>query len=296
MKRFINSHFHRQLTISVVLLVIAVLSATSGLDRLVASTGLRGIDEQAEHYLNQALKQALATFTVVRGINGVISVLQNTGIAVSPAGVGVDLALGEVLDPVNDLVERFSWVMLCSLTAIGAQRVLMEIGQWMGVRVLLTAALLVLLAGLWLPSRFSFIRAAGYRLLIISLVVRFSMPLVCLSSDFVYDAFLRETHDQAAGALDIMGEEIKSVVPVSAGTDGQEPPAGVIERVKKVYDDAMDLVNLGTRVESLKDTMADFVEYTVDLILVFLLQTVVVPLTTVWLMVKLLGGVFRLIS
>ena len=72
------------------------------------------------------------------------SVIQDTEIAFSPAGVGVTLAVGEILDPINDLIERFSFVMLVSTASLGIQKILLEVGIWFGFRLLLTFSMLLI--------------------------------------------------------------------------------------------------------------------------------------------------------
>ena len=43
-----------------------------------------------------------------------------------PVGVGVTLTIGEVLDPLNDLVERFAWLALVASVSLGLQMTLGE--------------------------------------------------------------------------------------------------------------------------------------------------------------------------
>jgi hypothetical protein len=40
------------------------------------------------------------------------------------------IALAVYLDPVNDLVERFSWVMMAATVSLGIQNVLLDISTW----------------------------------------------------------------------------------------------------------------------------------------------------------------------
>ena len=79
-------------------------------------------------------ERAFITFALARTLNGVISAVQGTKLALQPAGVGVTLTPGEVLDPVNDLIERFSWIMMAATLSLGVQQVLLEVAQWWGVR------------------------------------------------------------------------------------------------------------------------------------------------------------------
>ena len=74
---------------------------------------------------------------VARTLNGVISVAQGTEVALEPGGVGVNLTVGQILDPVNDLIERFSAVMLVASSSLGLQNILLVMTGWWGV----TAAL-----------------------------------------------------------------------------------------------------------------------------------------------------------
>ena len=67
--------------------------------------------------LEQAFSRALIGYAIARGLNGAISVAQGTEVAVQPAGIGLNFAPGEILDPINDLVERFSWIMMLAASS-----------------------------------------------------------------------------------------------------------------------------------------------------------------------------------
>ena len=56
------------------------------------------------------------------------------------AGVGVIFTLGQILDPINDLIERFSSVMLVAASSLGLQILLLNITSWWGVSGFLIAA------------------------------------------------------------------------------------------------------------------------------------------------------------
>ena len=94
--------------------MMAVMSATTRkslytvlIVLIAAIAATRVADDVSDTYAEDALKRALATFAVARTLNGVISVAQGTEIALEPGGVGVMLTPGQILDPINDLVERF---------------------------------------------------------------------------------------------------------------------------------------------------------------------------------------------
>jgi hypothetical protein len=76
-------------------------------------------------------------------LNAVISVAQGTDVAIEPAGVGVKFSPGEILDPINDLVEKFSTLMLFASISFGIQKILITLGgHWVVSAALSGAAIL----------------------------------------------------------------------------------------------------------------------------------------------------------
>jgi len=97
------------------------------------------LDSNAKTRIEASFNQALGVFATAKALNGVISLVQGT--EVGPPGVTI--SIGEILDPINDLVERFSWIMLASLTSLGIQKILMNIVVFNGFTILLIASLVI---------------------------------------------------------------------------------------------------------------------------------------------------------
>jgi hypothetical protein len=99
---------------------------------MVAFAWLSPFDTHANEQVDAGLKRAVATYATARILNGVISVVQGTEISAAPAGVGMTFTPGQLLDPLNDLVEQFSHVMLIAMVAFGVEKVLLTVGaSWM---------------------------------------------------------------------------------------------------------------------------------------------------------------------
>lgn len=279
----------KKIAISLLVILIGTLSYTSVINKMLDKTAIKKIDEKSGHYLDDAFKRAIYTYAIVRGINGVISVIQNTHIAVSPAGVGVNVAVGEILDPVNDLVERFSWVMLVSTTSLGIQKTFMKIGAWLGLNVLLTAAMLALLIGIWVPDHFIInFKSWGYKLIIVSIMIRFCIPAVSIASDKLYDLFLKDNYEQATQSLEKLNKDIKET-DVIRDEQVDENEKGVLGNIKKYYKDTKETLKVNQRIQVLKRRLADYAKDTINLIVVFILQTVIIPIFVLWFFLKAIG-------
>lgn len=97
---------------------------------MVFCSWLAPLDSISFQQADAGLKRALISFAAARALNAVISVAQGTEVSVQPLGFGVNFTPGQLLDPVNDIVEQFSNVMLAASVAFGVQKALIGIATY----------------------------------------------------------------------------------------------------------------------------------------------------------------------
>lgn len=282
------SPVQRKSAITIITLLLAALSSSSLLGVLIEKSPLGDIDQHAESYVEKTMVRAAYTFAIVRGLNGMISVIQGTEIAVSPAGIGLNISVGEVLDPVNDLAERFSWIMLVSTTSLGVQRILMEMGDWLGLRVLLTMAMILFAVSTW-KSCLGFVdlHTIAIRLLILALTVRLFIPAVAFVSESVYDRFLNRHYMEATATLTHVKDELKQTVPTMQENPESPGSASTLQELRRWMTETKDLIDIRAKIDRLGAKLERFTEDTVRLMVVFILQTIVIPLIMLWVLAKM---------
>jgi len=264
---------------------------------MVVLSSFTSIDQYAEDDYEVLFQRALVTFALARTLNGLISAVQGTEIALQPAGVGVTLTPGEILDPVNDLVERFSWIMLGATISLGVQQVLLDIGQWWGIR------LLVIVSGLlWLwaslrtgkkPSNTGHNPdSALLRVFLVFLFLRFAVPLALIANETLFDLFLQTRYVESTEVIESAGADIETAV-TSTDTTVQNEPAGIMDRLERALESTGEALNLNRRVDYVKERAADVIEHLIQLSVVFILQSAILPLVFLWLLVQLLKFLVR---
>lgn len=237
--------------------------------------------------IDAMLGRALTTFAVARALNGVISVVQGTEVALEPAGVGVTLSVGELLDPLNDLVERFSWVMLAATAALGIQSILLE-----AVDDGALAALLIALAGAvvlrqwWRPLARLDHRDLLGRLLILLLFLRLALPLAALGADAFSNRWLEPRRAEAVAALAQTRAELDALDTRPPDLADPESP-GMLEGLRRYLDTQRQRLDLHARLQALGDRLDVAAARLVDLVVVFVLQTILIPLGVIWLLWRL---------
>lgn len=249
-------------------------------------------DSLGSEYVDTAFKRALVTYALARGLNGVISVAQGTEVAVQPAGIGVNFTPGEILDPVNDLVERFSWIMMLASSSLGVQKVLLSMSAWHG---LLLA--LVVVAGITLAVHIlgthERIKSGLTKLFMFLLVLRFMMPAIAIANDWVYRTFLENDYVQATTSLESAKDNIEDINDAVMSDRENESP-GLLNRAREMYQQVLDSVDIEKRLEEYKLAAATISENTIRLVVVFLMQTLVFPLLFLFISVRLIRRLTQL--
>lgn len=250
---------------------------------------LAPFEATANRQIDAGLKRALVSFAAARALNALISVAQGTEVSLQPMGVGVNLTVGQALDPVNDLIEQFSTLMLVASVAFGVQKVLVGIGAHWAISLALTAV-----AVAWLVLALRQTRSPAWltQLLVVLLMVRFAIPVVTIGSDAVFQRFLAADYQSSQLVLDRTAVQVDKASPASAaGPDRQ----GWLDRMKGWADTQNTAWK--ERFEGLKQAAEQAAEqateHLVKLMVIFLLQTLVIPLALLWLLYGLARSVLH---
>lgn len=240
---------------------------------VIGLTWFKPLDQGAQDHLEAGLKRSLATYAIARTINGVISVAQETGVSVQPGGVGMTFAPGQLLDPLNDLVEQFSSAMLVVSVSFGIQLLLLSLGGSALISVMLTLIVLAMGSRLW---RRQPLPRWVWRLLTTLLVVRFAIPLAASGSELAYRYVMADEYAAAHGQLEQTGIA-SSPGNQSASEQGKPGLWDIFKAVPKWGESKEDVQERG-RIEQLKARLDGAVEQLLRLVAIFVVQTLLLPL------------------
>jgi hypothetical protein len=243
------------------------------------------IQNLANAQVDAGLKRAVISFASARTLNAVISVIQGTEFSIQPVGVGVTLTLGQVLDPINDLIEQFASLMLIASVAFGVQKALLVIGAHWAISAIVSGV-----AALWAVLHFMGRGSAWLsRVLLVMLMIRFAIPVATIGSDWVFQQFLSKEYQQQQESLDVASREINNQTP-------KVPAAAPKDKSwwEQLKDRASEILpGPNTDFEAIKKSAEEVPERVMKLIVIFLLQTMIVPIILLWALYKVVLGVVR---
>ena len=275
---------------SILLVLLVVLSFSESLDL------------KSSEQLDAAFTRSLTTFALARGLNGLISVIQGTEVSLAPAGVGLNFAPGEIVDPINDMVERFSWVMLASSVSLGVQQVMLHMGTTVLFKTVLALLTLFFLLLYWIERlRVAKLYEWSLKALLITVILRFSVPLLVMINEGVYEHVLASSYQHSNEVVFNTSEDIKAMIQTvqsdqentSADVQAPQAPWYTFEslNVNKKFDRYRE--KLEQTIQGFIDKFNEAMESIIKLITIFVINSILVPLVALWLFVYGIGALLR---
>jgi hypothetical protein len=179
------------------------------------------LDTISNEYVNASLLDAGIIYGTARGINALVSALQGTELDMWL----VTFSVGELLDPVNDMIERFSGVMTLAITSLVIQQLLLVIVS----DVTFTGALTLLAVATAIALLIG--RIAGYQALLRTFLVvallRFALAIVVLANLWVDQVFLP---DSSAAEYQVMQDFHRDLEGVDTMVRGEGESSDIADQ------------------------------------------------------------------
>ena len=255
---------------------------------LVVVSSMLHVDEKAMQLLDASFDRAMVAFGLAKALNAVISLIQGTELSLTPVGIGLNFSVGEVLDPFNDIVERFSWVMLFSSISLGIEKLLLILSSKLFLQVALGVSAVVTVALLWIRQLKSTF-ALEYSLKVFALLVllRFSAIVFVYSSQLMYDAVLQNEYQHSTEVISTTKEQLEDIESKNKAILESKHEQGFFDSLEGKYSDIVASLNISKQLESLQKSIDEASRNIITLITIFVFQTVLLPLFFLWIFVLL---------
>lgn len=225
------------------------------------------IDKSAFLIYNESFDRAIYSFALAKGLNAIISVLQSSEVNLS-FFVGATIGIGQVLDPINDLVERFSMIMLISSVSLGVQHLLLLMGKSMFVKVLLLLSAVIVIIGIWVKKfNISVIFNFVFKLLLLLIVLRFGAVVFIHANEILYNKVYATEYKESSDFIDRYKSNLE-----------------VLQKDQK---------RLASSLPQLESRSETFSKKVIKLITIFVVTTILFPLFFIWIFLYLMRFIFH---
>ena len=280
-----SSNTHRTLLSISGILVSFVLFFSSGVKVPV-------LDRTADTYFREAITKGGVAYATCRVINASISIVKESELSLQPAGVGVSLAIGQALDPIDDMTERLSDVLVTAITSLGVQKLTYEISVSIAPPILSIFLFAVSVLSFFKFERLKSFQKTLMRFLLLIFIARFCLPISSLANEFLNNHFFDEQISSTNLQLSLGSTELNRLkdfsLPEVDGVLGTiENSASFLKQKAIELNNALvsTFSNMGVLIENL-------LKLTFLYVGIFIIQVIVLPLLSFVFLIKIINTLF----
>lgn len=245
---------------------------------------LPGIDRITDDYFSESIQAATIAYATTRGVNAVVSVVKESHLELTPAGVGVTIAAGQILDPIDDMTERLSSILVAAIASIGIQKIGFEIGEAISFKAI-AVILLLTIPLIWLNHQtLSTLLQPAIKLCLILLLLRFMLPTSAMISNSLYTNWLQAGIEDSVKKLTVVSKRYDEMSTVTSQENNgffSSMTAGATDKVEKIKASFLNMVeNAENIISSLLSLMTAYMA-------IFIIQVLLLPLAMLWLLIAL---------
>jgi hypothetical protein len=250
------------------------------------------LDSTADSYFKDSITKAGVSYGVCRVINATVSVIQESTIQLEPAGIGLSLAVGQIVDPINDMVERLSNVLIMSIASLGVQELAYEISITI-VPQILSILLLFLSFLIWFKNaRVLKIQNILMSVMVIAAIARFCLPISSVANEFLQETFFEDkiiaANEKLTASTADIGQLEDVAVPKLDGFLGTIGNSASYLKEKSVdFKNTIQVI-----MENKSVIIENLLRLTFLYLGIFVIQVLVLPLLMFWFLMRIVNSLF----
>ncbi len=278
--------FIKKLIVSSIGILVAIL--------LFLAPGLKVpiIDQAADKYFNESIAKAGLVYATCRVINASVSVVKDTTLNLEPAGVGITLAVGQALDPIDDMTERMSTVIVMAITSLGVQKLAYEITLSILPPIIAVLLIILSLFILFKHEKLMAIQRTVISFIVLLFVARMALPISAVMNNYIQEDFfspkISTVNKDLAATVKEFDKLMEFSLPEIDGVLGTIKNSTSFLMLKS-HEFKKAIVSTARNTGKIIDNL---LKLTFLYVGIFLIQVIALPLIVFWLLVKIANGFF----
>lgn len=250
------------------------------------------LDSTAEGYFRDSITKAGVSYGVCRIINATVSIIQESSLQLEPAGIGLSLAVGQAVDPINDMVERLSNVLVMAISSLGIQELAYEISLTLAPPIFACLLFVLSLLAWFRQKSIVALQNVFTGCLIIVSIARFCLPLSSIANEFLQENFFEDriveaNRELARSAADLDKLKDVSLPEYDGFMETIEGGASYLKQKSVAFKNAVAVT-----LENRELIVENLLRLTFLYIGVFVIQVLVLPLLIFWFLIKTVNSLF----
>jgi hypothetical protein len=250
------------------------------------------LDKSADTYFSQSITKAGVAYGVCRLVNASVSVIKDSEVQIEPAGLGVSLAAGQVLDPLDDLTERASDVLITSIVSLGIEKIAYELCVAFAPSLIGFAIIILVGVSFVKGDRAKYLRGMVLKTIILLAVARLCLPTSSIINEYLQENYFSPQITKAKDELAMSSPELERLKDMTMPeTDG------VLGTVKNgfsfVTEKTSDLSSaLKAMIKNMGSMVSNLLKLSYLYGAIFIVQVIILPVGVFWLLARITSVLF----
>lgn len=258
---------------------------------LLSLYGKDPLIKEAKNYTDNVIKKTLTAYVVIRGINAGVSVIKESEINLPI----VSIAAGQVLDPIDDITERTSFILMIAFISLGIQEIFLEF--FPNLFLYFLGILLIILGILYILK----IKIPKFllSLTLAFLIIRFFIPILMISTEIVYNNYIKPAINEKVTYLNDWNKKLElkenletsQINQINKETEKKENifsyfkekiksfKTSICKKIDNVENKIKKIKKLTNEIKEKSDKIVESILY---LALYFVFQTIIIPISILW--------------
>jgi hypothetical protein len=242
------------------------------------------LDQNADTYFSETIAKAGLAYGACRIINASVSVIKESQIQIEPAGLGVSIAAGQALDPLDDMTERASNILVTAIVSLGIQKIGYELSVEFA-----PVLIAIFLIAFVMATIFKNQRSKTIREIILKSIVFIAVARLCLPTASIISSYLNKSY--FLPEITKVKDDIAMSSPAMERLKDMRMPEvdGVLGTVKKgfnfVDEKTSDLgTALTTMIKNMENMVTNLLKLSYLYVALFVIQVILLAIGTFWLL------------
>ncbi len=248
------------------------------------------VEAMSDSYYTKTLLKATVAYVSAKVVNRAISMVQRAEVAVTPAGVGLTFAPGELLAAANDGIERVSTALFSIIGILLVQKLLVGMVSFACIKCLLPLALACFFVNSvpYLAKIFPFARALGLLACKMAVLIWCIFPVSVFINNYIEENYLDAKYEETMGSVQkderALEESTALLHAASQQKEAQkEEDSSVLGWMKDKWDTAKTFVKnpldtIGPIVNKALAYADNIIDKLFIIFSVFVVTTIIIPL------------------
>jgi len=248
------------------------------------------LDQKADTYFSEAITKAALTYSVCRVVNASVSVIKESQIQLEPAGLGVSLAAGQALDPLDDMTERASDILVTAIVSLGIQKIVYELSVAFA-----PALIAILLIAFVIATILKSVQTKTIREILLKSIVLIAVARLCLPISSIISSYLNGNY--FSPKISKVKDELAMSSPVMEHLKDIRMPEidGVLGTVKKGFDFVGEKTSdlkaaLKEMIQNMENMVSNLLKLSYLYVALFVIQVVLLPIGIFWLLLRTINA------